>query len=101
MAVAEAKSAIVLLTGANYPTWKIQCMMVLMKEGLWGIVNGTETAPEQGADGYPRLITRRDCALATVVLSVDPSLLFGDPTEPVTIWESCPPNFRGRHGQTN
>ena len=29
----------------NYPTWKIQCRMALMKEGLWNIVDGTEAAP--------------------------------------------------------
>ena len=25
----------------NYPTWKLQCQMALMKDALWGIVNGT------------------------------------------------------------
>ena len=29
---------IVPLNGANYPTWKVQCQMALMKEGLWSIV---------------------------------------------------------------
>ena len=96
MAVAETRSAIVPLTGANYPTWKIQCKMALMKEGLWGIVSGTETAPAEGADGYTRFITRKDRALATIVLSVDPSLLYiiGDPTEPVTVWEKLSTQFQ-------
>ena len=97
--MAEAKSAIVPLTGENYPTWKSQCKtneMALLKEGLWGIVNGTEIAPEQGADGYPRFITRRDRALATIVLSVDPLLLYivSDPTEPVTIWQKLSTQFQ-------
>ena len=38
-------SAIVLLKGSNYPTRKLQCRMVLMREGLWSIVSGTEQAP--------------------------------------------------------
>ena len=37
--------SIVPLKGSNYPTWKLQCRMVLLKEGLWSIVNGTEQAP--------------------------------------------------------
>jgi hypothetical protein len=73
--------AIVPLTGANYPTWKVQCKMSLMKDGLWGIVSGAEAAPEEGTDAYPKFAARRDCALANIVLSVDPSLLYliGDP----------------------
>ena len=33
--------------GKNYPTWKI---MVLMREGLWQIVTGEETAPVDGGE---------------------------------------------------
>ena len=45
--MADAKTVtIVPLKGSNYPTWKIQCRMALMKEGLWGIVNETEAAPK-------------------------------------------------------
>ena len=43
-------SPVVLLNGSNYPTWKLQCRMMLMKTGLWSIVNGKEKAPEAGAD---------------------------------------------------
>ena len=75
MAMAEPRSVIVPLTGENYPAWKIQVKVALIKEGLWEIVSGTETAPEQGTDGYTRIITRRDRALAAIVLSVDLSLL--------------------------
>ncbi len=38
-------NAVVPLNGKNYPTWKVQCRMALMKEGLWNIVDGTEAAP--------------------------------------------------------
>ena len=32
------------LKADNYPTWKLQCQIVLMKDALWGIGNGTEVA---------------------------------------------------------
>ena len=41
----EAKSSLVLLNGDNYGTWKVQVKMCLIKEDLWRLVNGTETAP--------------------------------------------------------
>jgi len=44
--MAELKTAILVpLNNSNYPAWKVQCQMALMKEGLWGIVNETETPP--------------------------------------------------------
>ena len=74
---------IVPLNGTNYPTWKLQCRMALMKDGLWGIVSGTEAAPdrERNAEGYTKYASRRDHALALIVLSMEPSLLYliGDP----------------------
>ena len=41
-------------------------------------------------------MTRRDCALATIVLSIDPSLLYiiGDPKDPVTVWELLAGQFQ-------
>ena len=39
--------AIVSLNGSNYPTWKIQCRMALLKDGLWSIVSGTEVLPAE------------------------------------------------------
>ena len=52
--MAEVKTvSIVPLNGLNYPTWKLQCKMALMKDGLWAIVDGTETSPaEHEADRY-------------------------------------------------
>ena len=58
-------------------------------EGLWGIVNKTEECPNQGteADKYAKYQKRRDRALATIVLAVDPSLLYliGDPEDPAVV----------------
>ena len=49
--MAESKTvAVVPLSSTNYSTWKIQCKMALIKEGLWNIVNGNETEPTEGAE---------------------------------------------------
>ena len=89
--MAESKSVTVVpLKGSNYPTWKVQCRMLLMKEGLWSIVNGTEVAPrEDQAERLAKFVARRDRALAMIMLSVDPTLLYllGDLEDPVTVWK--------------
>ena len=36
---------IVPLNGTNYPTWKVQCRMALVRDGLWDIIAGTEAEP--------------------------------------------------------
>jgi len=65
--MAESKTMIFLLAKANYPTLKVQCCMMLVRDGLWGIVSGTETAPEGVlASGEPFVTllvrgTRRSC----------------------------------------
>ena len=65
-------------------TWKVQCRMALMKDGLWNIVNGTENIPAGDGERRTKFLARRDRALATIVLSVEPSLLYliGDPEDP-------------------
>lgn len=75
------------LNGTNYPTWKIQCRMALMKESLWRIVTEEETEPIGDDGARAKFATRRNKALATVVLSVDTSLLYliGDPVDPVVV----------------
>ena len=64
--------------------------MALMKDGLWGIVNDTEAAPDEAnAERHAKYMSRRDRALALIVLSVEPSLLYliGDPEDPVKVWK--------------
>ena len=88
--MAEIKTVIVPLNGKNYPTWKVQCRMVLMKESLWGIISGTEETPgEDNADTRRKFLARRHCALAIIVLAVDPSLLYllGDLEDPKVVWK--------------
>ena len=63
--------------------------MALVRDGLWNIVSGTETAPTDPGDARTKFLTRRDRALAIVVLSIDPSLLYligADPEDPVEVW---------------
>lgn len=97
--MAEMKTVtIVPLIGSNYPTWKVQCRMALMKDGLWGIVNESERPPDESsqADKYAKFVARRDRALAIIVLAVDPSLLYllGDPDNPVTVWKKLENQFQ-------
>ena len=54
--------------------------MAVIKEGLWNIVTGNWNAPEY--------LLQRDRALATIVLSVDPTLLYllaPDPENPAVV----------------
>eukprot|EP00794_Sanderia_malayensis_P003847 gene3847-4383_t len=94
----ETKNVSVMpLKGSNYPTWKIQCRMALMKDGLWSIVDESETAPPRTeADKYAKFVNRRNRALVIIVLSIDPSLLYllGDPQDPVTVWKKIADQFQ-------
>lgn len=96
--MAESKTvAVVPLSSTNYSTWKIQCKMALIKEGVWSIVNGTETEPEGNAERKAKFAARRDKALATIVLAMEPSLLYlvgPDPTDPVVVWRALADQFQ-------
>ena len=59
-----------------------------------GYVNETETAPSQShGEKYAKFMSKRDRALATIVLSVQPSLLYllGDPEDPVAVFNGPVP----------
>ena len=96
----EWKTAtIVPLNGSNYVTWKVQCRMALIKDGLWSIVSDEETFPDdEESEAYAKFMSRRDKALAIIVLSVDPSLLYllGDPNDPVAVWKKLSDQFQKR-----
>ncbi len=71
--------------------------MALVKDGLWSIVSGSETAPASTeAEKYAKFVSRRDKALAIIVLSVYPSLLYllGDPEDPVVVWKKLSDQFQ-------
>ena len=90
--MAESKTvAVVPLSSTNYSMWKIQCKMALIKEGVWSIVNGTETEPEGNAERKAKFAARCDKAFAAIVLVMEPSLLYlvgPDPTDPVVVWRA-------------
>ena len=97
--MAEVKTvSVVPLNEKNYPTWKVQCRMALIKDGLWGIVNGTNTDPGKDAAAEQRkFLARRDRALAVIVLSVEPSLLYligSNPENPVEVWKKLQDHFQ-------
>ena len=90
------KSGVVLLNGNNYATWKIQIKMALIKYGGWGFVTDTEPEPADGDHAaWRKYYERRDKALATIVLAVDPSLLYllGDPQDPAEVWQKLSDQF--------
>ena len=91
----DMSSNIVPLRGNNYPTWKIQVKMALIKDNLWNIVNESESAPIS-ADNLNKFLARKDRALATIVLNIDPSLLYiiGDPTDPTIVWKKLADQFQ-------
>lgn len=93
---AEIKSSIVLLNGKNYSTWRIQVKMALMKEGLWTLVTGMETPPDQSnAAQYEKYALRTHKALATIVLALDTSLLYivGEEEDPALVWNKIENQF--------
>ena len=69
--------------------------MALIKEDDWGIMNRTETAPEN-AEGRKKFITRRENALALIGLTIDPSLLYliGDKDDPCKVCEALQGQFQ-------
>ena len=52
------------LNRTNYATWKVQCKMALIRDGVWNIVNGTEMGL------HVKYLSYKDRALATIVLSL-------------------------------
>ena len=96
--MAESETvAVVPLSSTNYSTWKIQCKMVLIKEGMWSILNGTETEPKGNAKRKAKFAAQRDKVLATIVLMMEPSLLYlvgPDPTDPVVVWCALADQFQ-------
>jgi len=96
MAMESTKVLIKPLNGSNCATWRVQCKMALIKDGLWKIVNGTENAPTDEGE-IPKYELRRDRALATIVLSVEPTLLYllgPDPEDPAEVWKKLASQFQ-------
>ncbi|KAK4327560.1 hypothetical protein Pmani_001967 [Petrolisthes manimaculis] len=95
--MAEHKSTVVPLDGSNYATWKVQCKMALIKEDVWSLVDGTEPIPDPTeTNKYSKYVLKKNKALAIVVLSVDPKLLYllGEPEDPKKVWNKLADQFQ-------
>lgn len=96
--MAESKTvSVVPLNSSNYSTWKVQCKMALIKDGLWAIVSGKEVEPAESEEARAKFAARRDKALATIVLAMEPRLLYlvgNDPTDPVAVWRVLSEQFQ-------
>ena len=92
--MAAEKSLVVPLNGSNYPTWKVQCKMALIKEDLWNIASGNET--ESNSSDVSKFNVRKNRALAIIVLAVDPSLLYllHEPDDPIEVWSTLQGHFQ-------
>ena len=94
----RTNSNVVCLNGSNFPTWKIQIKMVLMKQGVWKIVEGTEVAPdENNVAAWNKFNDRKDKALSSLVLSLDISMLYllgSDPEDPIVVWNKLCDQFQ-------
>eukprot|EP00794_Sanderia_malayensis_P001906 gene1906-2164_t len=97
MALETKTSSIVPLNGSNYPTWKIQCRMTLIKDSLWSLIDGTEmVSPRTEAERHAKYVTKKNRALEIVVLSIETCLLYllGDPQDPVVVWNKLAAQFQ-------
>ena len=96
--MADVKNCVPHLTGPNFPTWKMQWRMALMKDGLWDIVTEEEEGPaQQTPSAIATFKKRKDRALATIVLAISPALLYligVDPDDPKEVWEKLMNQFQ-------
>ncbi len=83
------------LIGSNYPTWKLQCQMTLMRDGLWELVDGSEVEPDT-AELRLKYKARKQRALGTIVLMISTQLhyLLGTPTCPAEVWTTLANQFQ-------
>ena len=70
--------------------------MALMKDGLWSFVDGTSIPPLDDARALEKYMDRKGRALAVIVLSIDPSLLYllGDPEDAADVWKKLSDQFQ-------
>ena len=67
MAAESKVTAVVPLNGSNYATWKVQCKMALMRNGLWSIITKEETAPvDIKSREYASFMTKYHCLQFTL-----------------------------------
>ena len=100
MAELRTATVVVQLNRSNYPTWKVQCKMALVKEGLWRIITRKEVGPGGNTGEQAKFATRKDRDLATIVLSVDTTLLYliSNLQDPVVVWRKLAGHFEKNVG---
>lgn len=70
--------------------------MGLMRDGLWELVIGEEVEPADDGEMKVLFKARRNKALSTIVLSVEPNLLYllGNPVDPRIVWNRLAGEFQ-------
>ena len=72
--------------------------MALIPDWLCWIVDETEQAPgpDASADSRVKFVSRQDRALATIILAVEPSLLYllDNPEDPIVMWKKLRDQFQ-------
>lgn len=74
-AMADSGIRVEKLNGNNYATWKFRVRMLLIRDDVWDIVDGTELSPEESPVEIAKWKKRDNKALATICLSVEDSQL--------------------------
>lgn len=69
-----SKFKIDVLRNDNYFMWSRKMKLILRAKGVWNIVNGVETTPEESSTSeMSRFERKHDIALTNLVLSIDDS----------------------------
>ncbi|RZC82070.1 hypothetical protein C5167_044649 [Papaver somniferum] len=62
------------LTSSNYENWKVYMQNYLSNLNIWGIVNGTESEPDE-ANEYKTWMTRNEMVLSAIKTSCGPEMV--------------------------
>lgn len=85
------------LNGKNYQSWKYNVKLVLMERGLWGFIEGLETAPAEGETTAVKNAykLRSDKAYSLIALNVEKQLQIhiSSTTDPRVAWETFQKQF--------
>ncbi len=94
----DNKVSIVPLKGDNYATWALKVKMVLLRDNLLGVVDGSVRGEQFSGDAkkLAEYQERKNRALATIVLAVDPALLYliPNPESPRIVWKQLSDQFQ-------
>ena len=91
----EGKFVIDKLTGSNYGVWSMKVKIMLMKDDLWGLIDGTEVVPTEATAAYTIKLAKAT-PTATIGLTVDDSflLMIGDKETTKAMWDAIKDHFQ-------